>query len=153
MIERTPVLLTSFTTFYDLSVSCSLFSKAEMRQFGANAYAIVGNRRVKKSVNKRWFQNGKPLFDNLWLWVSRWSLSLSDNQEIRTHFRAGTGTGPYWSLLKNHSRHRSNCDHVFLQVQLSNSLSFLSCNTIISNFRFHINASSLPFCISLTNRS
>ena len=30
-----PDLLTLFTTFYDLSVSCNLFPKAEMHQFRA----------------------------------------------------------------------------------------------------------------------
>ena len=49
MIEK-PDALTLFSTFYDLSVSCDLFSKAEMRQFGAsgNQHETVGNRQVKK---------------------------------------------------------------------------------------------------------
>ena len=37
MIEKPrPDLLTLSTTFYDVSVLCNLFSKAEMRQFGAS---------------------------------------------------------------------------------------------------------------------
>ena len=37
MIEKPrPELLTQFTTFFYLSVSRKLFSKAEMRQFGAS---------------------------------------------------------------------------------------------------------------------
>ena len=40
--KTTPDLLTPSTTFYDVSVSCNIFSKAEMRQFGAS-----GNHRIK----------------------------------------------------------------------------------------------------------
>ena len=39
--ERTLDLLTLSTTFYDVSVLCNLFLKAEMRQFGAS-----GNQRI-----------------------------------------------------------------------------------------------------------
>ena len=42
MIEQwTPDLLTLSTTFYDLSVSCDLFSNAEMRQFGASGTEVL----------------------------------------------------------------------------------------------------------------
>ena len=33
--KSTPEILTLYTTFYDLSVPRNLFSKTEMRQFGA----------------------------------------------------------------------------------------------------------------------
>ena len=39
--KRTADLLTPSTTFYDVSVACNLFTKAEMRQFGAS-----GNTRI-----------------------------------------------------------------------------------------------------------
>ena len=50
MIEKPrPVLLTQPTEFYDLSVSRNLFSKAEMRQFGASGTEglriIIGSSR------------------------------------------------------------------------------------------------------------
>ena len=49
MIQKPrPDLLTLSTTFYDLSVSCNIFSKAEMRQFGASGtQGLTYTRRVK----------------------------------------------------------------------------------------------------------
>ena len=51
MIQKPrPDLLTLSTTFYDLSVSCNLFSKAEMRQFGAlGTQGLTYTHRVKGS--------------------------------------------------------------------------------------------------------
>ena len=43
-------LLILSTTFYDLSLSCNLFSKAKIADFapaGTNASKTVGNQRVK----------------------------------------------------------------------------------------------------------
>ena len=49
--KRTLNFSTPSTTFYDDSVSCNLFSKAEVRQFaGTNAFETVGNRRVNKCI-------------------------------------------------------------------------------------------------------
>ena len=51
MIQKwRPDVLTTCTTFYDLPVSCNLFSKTEMRKLAptvTNAYETYGNRRVK----------------------------------------------------------------------------------------------------------
>ena len=54
MIKKwSPDLLTRSTTLYDVCVLCNLFSKAEMRQFGAsgtNAHVTVGNWPVKSET-------------------------------------------------------------------------------------------------------
>ena len=45
-----PDLLTLSETFYDLSVSCNLFSKSEMLQFGASGTEVL-NKKIYHNLN------------------------------------------------------------------------------------------------------
>ena len=75
-------LLTLSMAFYNLSVSCNLFSQAEMRQFGANAYETVGNRRVKCSCksHERAFNHANSWYE-LWEKLRR---MLLEEHELET---------------------------------------------------------------------
>ena len=64
MIEKLPDLLTSSMTFYDVAVSDNLFSKTEMRQFGASRtdrlrevskiYTSYCYRKFSSIAKKKW---------------------------------------------------------------------------------------------------
>ena len=87
MIEKTwPDLLALFTTFYDLSVWRSLYSKAEMRQFGASAYEIVGNGRVKITFKKNRIPDFRPPIQSApHQRITRYGILLSPLQKVIDH--------------------------------------------------------------------
>ena len=58
-----PDHLTQLTTFYDLSVSCNIFSKVEMHQFDANAYETIGNQKVNKISSMRMVYYSLSIFE------------------------------------------------------------------------------------------
>ena len=64
MIEISrPEVLAQFTTFYDVSVLCTRFSKVEMRQCGVSGFKELSSMLSNQTVSKWELMKGGNLLD------------------------------------------------------------------------------------------